>query len=115
MPTITAGGHTFSRRSNGFERFHELLISIYCGITVGYSMELFSAHLKRIPPTVAGDVDTALVNRSLDTVCLYRPRGDADSAVMDSNFGPVRKALQKAFNLVVYGRPTNTFLDRQKD
>jgi hypothetical protein len=81
----------------------------------GASMKQFSASRTRNPLTVAGDIDAVLVNLSPDTVCIARAGDDTKSAVMDSNLRPVRKAIQKAFNMVVYGRPTNTFLDRQKD
>ncbi len=81
----------------------------------GVPMKQFSASRTRNPLTVAGDIDAVLVSSSPDTVCIARDGDDANSTVKNSNLGPVRKAMQKAVNLVVYGRPTNTFLDRQKD
>ncbi len=60
-------------------------------------------------------VDAPLVNSTLNPIGLHDIRDNANSRVKNIYLGFMRKPLHKFFNLLIYGRSTNTFRDRQKD
>ena len=59
--------------------------------------------------------DTPLVHSTLNPIGPHDPRQRHSGGVKSDFLGLLRKLLHKLFNLLIYGRPTNTFLDRQKD
>jgi hypothetical protein len=60
-------------------------------------------------------VDMPLVHSTLNPIRLYEPWNDSYRRVKNRYLGCMREPLHKLFNLFIYGRPTNTFRDRQKD
>jgi hypothetical protein len=64
---------------------------------------------------VEEQIDAPFINCPFNPIRLYEPWNDSYRRVENGYLGFVREPLHKFFNLLIYGRPTNTFRDRQKD